>query len=169
MSKWAIIAVVLMESFATLGLSEGAMAEDKLLTTNLYATAGKQAIGQEEVACEQTSTTEMTCTISGVRIRSRPDGSCAIGSEMDRVTFSLKSGRWINIDGPDGMCGTTLIQEIDAEQYLFKEIATEKTGVCATLPDFEIAYTHQKWLQSRHDLTCSSFEFTPSMTVQEPY
>jgi hypothetical protein len=146
-----------------------AVAEDKALATKLYATIGKDAIGQEEAACEQSSATEMRCTISGLRIKSRPDGSCAIATEIDIVDFSLNAGRWINVDGPGGTCGTTLIQEINSSRYTFKEIATDKTGVCAKLPDFQIDYTHTNWLKARQDLACSSFEFTPAMSIQEPY
>jgi hypothetical protein len=52
------------------------------------------------------------------------------------------------------MCGTTLIQEISPSKYTFKEVATDKSGICAKISDFQIDYTYATWLKARHDLSC---------------
>lgn len=147
-----------------------AFAEDKLLPSERFAVLGKDAIGQIEASCESVSATESNCILSGVRIDRKRDGKCAVSSEISRVSFTLQNGRWTNVDGPGGMCGTTVIQEIDTSKFLFKVAINDKSaGACSQLHDFEIIYTRTSWLAPTQPLSCASFEFVPELSIESPY
>jgi hypothetical protein len=68
------------------------------------------------------------------------------------------------------MCGSTIIQELSGQTYSYRFLGADRSDApCSALKSFEVDYTSGDFLKARHDLHCSSFEFVPTLTVQEPY